>query len=72
MPVPWEALIPLGIYLWLVVSYSSNEALQTSGLLTAMFGTAGTLFNITTKAQNQGKVGSLLFLNARILCVPFA
>ncbi|KAF9554532.1 small secreted protein [Agrocybe pediades] len=31
------------------------EALIPFGLLTAMFGTAGTLFNISQRAQNQGK-----------------
>ncbi|EAU82707.1 hypothetical protein CC1G_08864 [Coprinopsis cinerea okayama7 len=30
------------------------EALIPFGLLTAMFGTAGTLFNISTRAQNEG------------------
>ncbi|TFL05825.1 small secreted protein [Pterulicium gracile] len=31
------------------------EALIPFALLTAMFGTAGTLLNVSTKAQNQGK-----------------
>ncbi|KAJ3549028.1 hypothetical protein NMY22_g1027 [Coprinellus aureogranulatus] len=31
------------------------EALIPFGLLTAMFGTAGTLLNISSRAQNQGK-----------------
>ncbi|KAG5718302.1 hypothetical protein E4T56_gene17003 [Termitomyces sp. T112] len=31
------------------------EALIPFGLLTAMFGAAGTLLNISTRAQNQGK-----------------
>ncbi|TFK29026.1 hypothetical protein FA15DRAFT_457201 [Coprinopsis marcescibilis] len=31
------------------------EALIPFGLLTAMFGTAGTLLNLSTRAQNEGK-----------------
>ncbi|EDR12640.1 small secreted protein [Laccaria bicolor S238N-H82] len=31
------------------------EALIPFGLLTAMFGTAGTLLNLSTRAQNMGK-----------------
>ncbi|KAG6811940.1 hypothetical protein H0H92_005169 [Tricholoma furcatifolium] len=31
------------------------EALIPFGLLTAMFGAAGTLLNVSTRAQNQGK-----------------
>ena len=59
MPVPWEALIPFGmfkVFHWTIggITYVTDEP----GLLTAMFGTAGTLFNVSTRAQNQGKVCS--------------
>lgn len=53
MPVPWEALIPFG--------NEFDERLKPllticPALVTAMFGTAGTLLNVSQRAQNQGKV----------------
>lgn len=37
--------------------YSTRD---TTGLVTVMFGAAGTLLNVSKRAQNQGKVRSLL------------
>lgn len=56
MPVPWEALIPFGMSCF-TASYVLECTTKTvAGLLTAMFGVAGTLANVSMRAQNQGKV----------------
>lgn len=55
MPVPWEALIPFGTQI--SIYYSRYCYLWCfTGLVTVMFGTAGTLLGISKRAQNQGKV----------------
>lgn len=53
MPVPWEALIPFGESNYPQFHHTIPDFL---GLLTAMFGAAGTLLNVSYRAQNQGKV----------------
>jgi hypothetical protein len=58
MPVPWEALIPFG-ELRQTYYFSSPTHIDSTGLLTAMFGAAGTLLNASVRSQNQGKVRSL-------------
>jgi hypothetical protein len=60
MPVPWEALIPFGQ----PVSLHALSSLLTSlGLVTAMFGAAGTLLNVSKRAQNQGKASQAYLLS---------
>lgn len=54
MPVPWEALLPFGACLSEVHHIQLTQS--TVGLVTVMFGAAGTLFNVSTRAQNLGKV----------------
>jgi hypothetical protein len=56
MPVPWEALIPFGEARFCPVLSSillRND--DQLGLVTALFGAAGTLLNVSKRAQNQGK-----------------
>lgn len=53
MPVPWEALIPFGLLDYLILLYYLKHS---QGLLTTMFGAAGTLMNVAKRAQNDGKV----------------
>lgn len=59
MPVPWEALIPFGQP---VSSHVLLTLLTSLGLVTAMFGAAGTLLNISKRAQNQGKASQAYLL----------
>jgi len=61
MPVPWEALIPFGKPV--PMSFlSSDELLSSLGLVTALFGAAGTLLNVSKRAQNQGKVSQVYLI----------
>ena len=55
MPVPWEALIPFGK----PAPMSLCPLLSLLGLVTALFGAAGTLLNVSKRAQNQGKVSQV-------------
>jgi len=58
MPVPWEALISFGMRLFMKypsVCVSDGILQPTPGLVTVMFGAVGTLLNVSTRAQNQGK-----------------
>lgn len=58
MPVPWEALIPFGADHYLSQSFvraSAHNLWFFLGLMTAMFGTAGTLMNVSKRGQNLGK-----------------
>ena len=64
MPVPWEALIPFGQAV--SMSALSGLLLTSLGLVTAMFGAAGTLLNVSKRAQNQGKVRQANLVIARI------
>jgi hypothetical protein len=57
MPVPWEALIPFGKPASLSILSSAEFTLP--GLVTALFGAAGTLLNVSKRAQNQGKVSQV-------------
>ena len=59
MPVPWEALIPFGQLLSLPVL--SGPLLTSLGLVTALFGAAGTLLNVSKRAQNQGKASQVAY-----------
>lgn len=67
MPVPWEALIPFGIG---CLNVSSNHQFLTVflililGLLTVMFGAAGTLVKTSKQAQNLGKVRCGIYILA--------
>lgn len=55
MPLPWETLLPFGLF-DSSCRYFVNLTVLRAGLLTAMFTTAGTLMNISQRAQNDGKV----------------
>ena len=62
MPVPWEALIPFGeapYFPMLSIILLRNEVYP--GLVTALFGAAGTMLNVSKRAQNQGKVNYIHF-----------
>ena len=71
MPVPWEALIPFGKLASLSL-LSSADLLSSLGLVTALFGAAGTLLNVSKRTQNQGKVSqsSISRYVSVLICFP--
>lgn len=74
MPVPWEALIPFGELASLpVLSSLLMRSVGLPGLVTALFGAAGTLLNVSKRAQNQGKASQNYFvLTLRPIRLPSA
>ena len=57
MPVPWEALIPFGVFPCAHCALlRALSAFTFIGLVTVMFGATGTLLKTSKTLQNQGKV----------------
>ena len=69
MPVPWEALVPFGRQYFSYVKVWIADV-SCPGLLTTMFAAAGTLLNVSQRAQNQGKVSSIYSFVSALFFFP--